>query len=252
MSDSFDVSAWTKGINAVPRARLRLFGLPYAGGGTSIFHGWSAGLPPEIQFCPIQLPGREERLMEPPFVRLDPLVQTLTDILGPHLGRPFALFGYSMGALVSFELARELRRQSLPGPRCLYVAAHRAPQLPDPDPPIHHLPDPEFLSELRRLNGTPEAVLQHPELRALLLPSLRADFALCETYVHTWEPPLECTIVAFGGLLDHRASRTELERWRSQTVGSFSLRMLPGDHFFLRNARLLLLQILSEHLRTLL
>jgi surfactin synthase thioesterase subunit len=252
MSDSSHVSAWAKGIDAAPPARLRLFGLPYAGGGSSMFHGWAAGLPLDVQFCPIQLPGREERLTEPPFVRLEPLIQTLADILAPHLGRRFAFFGYSMGALVSFELARELRRRGSPGPLCLYVAAHRAPQLPSADPPIHQLSDPDFLSELKRLNGTPEAVLQHPELRALLLPCLRADFALCETYVHTWERPLECTIIAFGGLLDRRASREELEGWRSQTVGSFSLRMLPGDHFFVRGARAPLLQILSEHLRTLL
>jgi medium-chain acyl-[acyl-carrier-protein] hydrolase len=126
--------------------------------------------------------------------------------------------------------------------------AHRAPQVPDPDAPIHALPNPEFLQELRRFNGTPEAVLENAELMQLLLPTLRADFAVVETYAYTPEQPLDCPITAFGGLDDREVSGDELEAWREQTNASFVLKMFPGDHFFLDSAKPLLLQSLSQKL----
>jgi medium-chain acyl-[acyl-carrier-protein] hydrolase len=130
----------------------------------------------------------------------------------------------------------------------LFVSAHRAPQVPDPDAPIHALPNPEFLQELRRYNGTPEAVLENAELMQLLLPTLRADFAVVETYAYTPEQPLDCPITAFGGLDDREVSSDELEAWREQTNASFVLKMFPGDHFFLDSAKPLLLQSLSQKL----
>jgi medium-chain acyl-[acyl-carrier-protein] hydrolase len=159
---------------------------------------------------------------------------------------PFAFFGHSMGALISFELARQLRRQHAPGPIALFVSAHRAPQRPAPNPPVHSLPQDEFVEELRRLNGTPEAVFQDAELMQLLLPTLRADFAVCETYTYMPEEPLECPILAFGGLQDHEVSRDDLAAWRAQTHRTFKLRMVPGDHFFLHSARASLVCVVSR------
>ncbi len=186
--------------------------------------------------------------MERPFTQLEPLVPTLASALFPYLDKPFAFFGHSMGGLVSFELARLLRREYGLSPVHLFVSAHRAPQVPDPDAPIHALPNPEFLQELRRYNGTPEAVLENAELMQLLLPTLRADFAVVETYAYTPEQPLDCPITAFGGLDDREVSSNELEAWREQTKASFVLKMFPGDHFFLDSAKPLLLQSLSQKL----
>src|SRR5207244_548641 len=118
------------------------------------------------------------------------LVQKLSQILLPYLNVPFALFGHSMGALISFELARQLRRQNDPQPVHLLISSCYAPHIPDPNPPIHALPESEFVEALRHLDGTPQEVLQDPELMQLVLPTLRADFALCETYVYTPEAPL--------------------------------------------------------------
>src|SRR2546421_56050 len=233
----------------VPRSQalLRLFCFPYAGGSASIFHSWSDALPSQIEVCPVQLPGRERRLREPPFTRLAPLLQALTQALRPYMNMPFALFGHSMGALISFELARELRRQDNSGPVHLFVSGSRAPQKPDPDPPVHALPEEKFIEKLRRLNGTPEAVVQNPELMMLVLPILRADFALYETYVYLTEEPLNCPISAFGGLQDNRLGRDDLVAWRDQTRMSFSLDMFPGNHFFLHTAQTLLLSVLSTY-----
>jgi medium-chain acyl-[acyl-carrier-protein] hydrolase len=213
-----------------------------------VFYKWSESLPWDVEVCPIQLPGRETRLEEPPFTRLFPLVQALTQAIRVYLDKPFVFFGHSMGARVGFELARELRRQNDPGPVHLFVSASRAPQIPDPDPPIHHLPEAEFVKELRRLDGTPEEVLQNAELVQLFLPLLRADLAMDETYIYTIEEPLDCPISAFGGLEDNKVGRDDLAAWRDQTRGIFTLRMFPGDHFFLRSARISLLQAVTQDL----
>jgi medium-chain acyl-[acyl-carrier-protein] hydrolase len=153
-----------------------------------------------------------------------------------------------MGGLVSFELARLLRKKYGKSPVHLFISGYRAPQVPDPDPPIHDLPEPEFLEALRRLNGTPEVVLGNTELMQILLPALRADFAVIETYAYTPESPLACPITAFGGLQDREVSCEDLKAWQQQTNAAFSLQMLPGDHFFLQSAQPLLLQSLSQEL----
>ena len=227
---------------------MHLFCFPYAGGAASTFCTWADGLPREVEVCPIQLPGRENRLREPPFTQLGPLVHALAQAMRPYLGKPFVFFGHSMGAAISFELARQLRRQGDPGPLYLFVSGSHAPQVPDPNPPIHHLPEAEFMEELRRLNGTPETVLRNAELMQLLLPLLRADLALHETYVYVPDDPLDCPISAFGGLKDQQVCRDDLAAWRDQTYGAFTLHMLPGDHFFLRSARGFLLRAISQEL----
>jgi medium-chain acyl-[acyl-carrier-protein] hydrolase len=153
-----------------------------------------------------------------------------------------------MGGLVSFELARLLRKKYNKSPVHLFVSGYRAPQVPAQNPPIHDLPEPEFLEELRRLNGTPEAVLENTELMQLLLPAIRADFAVIETYAYTPESPLDCPITAFGGLQDREVRYDDLKAWQEQTNAAFSLHMLPGDHFFLQSAQPLLLQLLSQEL----
>ena len=231
-----------------PQARVRLFCFPYSGAGASIFYAWTDILPTTIEVCPIQLPGRGTRLAEPPFDRLKPLVQSVAQGLLPCLDRPFAFFGHSLGALVSFELTRYLRRHMGLSPVHLFVSAHSAPQISGRDSPIHALPESEFVEQLRCLNGMSEAVLKNAELMQLLLPILRADFSVCETYVYQVGEPLDCPISALGGLRDDHVSRESLDAWRVQTRATFTLRMFPGDHFFINTDRLLLLHTIAREL----
>jgi medium-chain acyl-[acyl-carrier-protein] hydrolase len=241
------VDSWISFRKPSPHARLRLFCFPYAGAGALIFRAWSDSLPADVEVCPVQFPGRGTRLMERPFTQLLPLVESLTQGLAPLLDKPFAFFGHSLGALVSFEVARQIRREYDVHPARLFVSAGPAPQIPHRGPPIHTLPDKELLAELRRLNGTPSELLEHKELMEIMLPLLRADFAAYETYVYSNEPPLDCPIFAFGGLQDRKVDSSELEAWRDQTSISFSLRMVPGDHFFLKQP--LFLRALSQELQ---
>ncbi len=235
-----------------PLAQLRLFCLPYAGGGASIYRSWQTALPPEIEVCPVQLPGREIRLREKPYTCLDDLLPALTEALFPYLDLPFAFFGHSMGALIAFELTRYLRQERSLQPHWLFVSGRQAPQFEDKEGPTYQLPDPEFIAHLRDLNGTPEEVLQNADLMQLVMPLLRADFELCDVYFYKPAGLLANPISVFGGLKDSNTSRETLEGWQGQTTGPFRLRLLPGDHFFINSARPVLLEAISHDLTGLL
>ncbi|MCA1566165.1 MAG: thioesterase II family protein [Acidobacteria bacterium] len=230
---------------------MRLFCFPYAGGNITLFHSWSRQLPASVEVCAAQLPGRGNRLREAPFTSLQPLVESLGQAISPLLQKPFAFFGHSMGALIAFELARYLRREKGVSPRHLFVSGRRAPQSPQRESPIYNLPQQEFIEELRRLEGTPAEVLDHPELMELMTPLLRADFTVVDTYEYVPELPLECGITAYGGLQDHEVSLESLEAWRELTRGRFILRMLPGGHFFVQSGQELLLRSLNTELHQL-
>ncbi len=214
------------------RPLLRLFCFPYAGGSASAFTRWSQLFPEWIEICPIQYPGRGNRMREKPFTDLMPLALDIAPAIEPLFDLPFAFFGHSMGALIGFELAREFRRKLNKLPVTLFVSASRAPQFRCRDRIAFDLPEPQFIEELRRLNGTPPEVLEHKELMDLMLPLLRADFSVAQTYEYREQPPLACPINAFGGEDDTSVSVTELEGWGRQTSNTFSLQMFAGDHFY--------------------
>jgi len=232
-----------------PGAAIRLFCFPYSGADSAVFFPWADLLPGFVEVCPVQLPGRGRRLSEPLYDRLLPLAAAAGEAVAAACRGSFALFGHSFGAMLAFEVARWLRRRGGPMPEHLFVSGCSAPQLPEPNLPIHDLPEPEFIEQLRRLNGTPEEVLANPELLELIIPILRADFAVCRSYAYQHEAPLSCPISAYGGLRDSDVSRERLEAWREQTSGAFALRMFPGDHFFVNTDRLLLLRVVSQELR---
>jgi medium-chain acyl-[acyl-carrier-protein] hydrolase len=243
------LNSWVVIPKPTPAAKLRLFCFPYAGGGASLFYTWPRALPPEVEVCAVQLPGREGRLSEKPFSDVRPLVDTLAEALTPWMDRPFAFFGHSNGALMAFELTRRLRRDGRRGPVHLFVSGRPAPQTPLRDPPVHGLPEPEFLQELRRFKGTPEEILQNAEIMEILSPMLRADFAISETYQYYDERPLAVPISAYGGRQDGEVPEPDVEAWREQTSGAFHMRMFPGDHFFLNGDRAMVLEELSRELR---
>jgi len=229
------------------RARVRLFCFPYAGGGDSIFRSWPQILSATIEVCPVQLPGRGSRINEPLCPEIRQLVRDMGQALAPYLNKPFALFGHSMGALIAFELARYVRNEYSVQPRHLFASGRCSPQITNEPFDLKQF-DSELPEMLRRGNGTPEEVLEDPELMELVLPVLRSDWALCQSYIFTPEPPFSFPITAFGGLDDHGVPRRYLEGWREHTTAPFVLRMLPGNHFFLKTSRLLLLEAISKEL----
>lgn len=218
---------------------LRLFCFPHAGGGGTAFKGWTERLPPSVIVSPVRAPKRNTMAEH---------VAALAAACAPYLGDPFAFFGHSMGAVVAFELARYLRRRHQPLPRLLVVSGARAPQFRRGHVPPSEPGEAEFIAELRRLEGTPQEVLDNPELMRMILPALRADAAIYRSYVYAEEPPLDCPIRAYGGTEDPNVRREHLEAWSQQTTASFELRLFPGGHFFLQTGREAFLEALAHDL----
>jgi medium-chain acyl-[acyl-carrier-protein] hydrolase len=238
----------TRALN--PHARLRLFCFPYAGGSALIYRKWQEAFPASsgVEVLPVQLPGRGNRLNEPAFTRCEPLVEALGAALLPHFDRPFVFFGHSMGALLAFELARLLRQNGQPGPQRLFASGSPAPQLRSDEPPTYDLPDTEFIEELRRLKGTPTEVLENPELMQLMMPLLRADFAVTQTYVYRESPKLTCPFTVFGGREDEEVSGEKISAWCELTSGGCSLKVFDGGHFFIHTAEKQILHALKLEL----
>lgn len=234
-----------------PSARLRLFCFPYAGGGATIFSTWPRALPPEVEVVAVQPPGREGRLMEKPFSHMPELVEAMHREMLPHLDKPFAFFGHSNGGLMAFEVARTLRRTGGPMPRHIFVGGRPSPQVELEDEDIHALPHDEFIAALRRYAGTPEEILQNAEIMELIMPLLRADFSLGETYRYEPEAPLDVPITAYGGERDDEVPAWQIEAWREVTASRFVFQMFPGDHFFINGNRAQVLEAMTRELRPL-
>ena len=246
MSPPLPPSPWLV-RRARPEARARLFCFPFAGGGAAAFRGWADALP-ELEVVAVQAPGRESRLREAPFVRMAPLVEAAVEALELHLDRPFAFFGHSLGGFVAFEVARALRRKGAPLPCHLVVSASPAPTTRPARVPIHGFDDARLLEEVKKYGGTPDEILASRELMAVLLPIIRADFAVYETYETTREAPLPFPILALGGSEDAKVPAASLTAWREQTEAPREPRQLSGGHFFLQTARAELLSIVREAL----
>jgi surfactin synthase thioesterase subunit len=244
ISSQIQQSSWIDGDHGNSMARARFFCFPYVGGGSSIYRGWSGDESKEVEIIPVELPGRDKRMLEEPFSRLLPLVGALAEALPRD--KPFAFFGHSMGALIAFELACELHRRGSELPFCLFVSGAGAPQVPRRSPPRHVLPDDELVAELRDLGGTPEEVLQDSGMMELFLPTIRADFAIVETYQHAQSNILGCPIIVLRGDEDRETTREDALAWRLQTSSSFRLHTFHGGHFFLHSAKSAILGLISN------
>lgn len=228
---------WVQMFQETPGARLLLLCFTYAGGPTRLYRDWGAELGPEVDVGAVVLPGKERRFDEAPYSRMDALVPALTEGLLAALDRPFALFGHSMGALVAYELATRLRDLGHRGPARLFVSGRPAPEHVSPLPPLHELPDDRFIAEVqRRYGGIPPQVLRERELVALMIPALRADLTLVETYVDRPRAPLGCPIDALTGAADPLATAAQMACWARRSSAGFTQRVFPGDHFFVQGA----------------
>ncbi len=228
--------------------RLRFFCFPPAGSGAKQFNPWRRVLPDGVELNAIQLPGRESRLRETPNTEAGPVTRELCAAMGDYLDAPYVFLGHSLGALLAFETIRALRAAGKRLPLRLFVIGRRAPHLPPAGELLHRLPDERLLAWIRRAGGTPEPVLETPELMELYLPALRADLQLNETYHFAPEQPLELPISCFGGIQDELVSRRELEAWAEHTMAGCRVRMYPGGHFFLNEYRATVLRDVGEDL----
>ncbi len=236
-------SPWVRVPRPRPAARIRLICLPFAGGGASRYRDWPAYFTDDVEIVAIQLPGREDRFCEPPIDSAELLAGQLLEGLSGYLDGPFALFGHSMGALIAFELTRRLGSMGVE-PVHFFASGCRAPHLPNRSPDRHALPDREFVAAIRDLNGVPADLLENADFLDLILPTLRSDFKVAETYTpHSRARLLHCPVSVFGGIQDEEVPLDYLESWSRYTTGPFHVHLLPGDHFFVNSSRASLLRL---------
>ncbi|OKI02270.1 hypothetical protein A6A06_14530 [Streptomyces sp. CB02923] len=243
-------SAWWFATPSGDRAAgdVTLFCLPHAGAGPVAFREWGALLGPRIDVVPVQYPGRPPRLAEPPETSLKRLAQRLAGPVAERAGQgPYALFGHSMGALVAYEVACLLTRLGHP-PLRLLVSGQTAPHLYRPTR-VHELSDAGLVDHITRLQGTPEDVLANPSLLEMLLPVLRADFALCETYAYEETSPLTADVTVLGGTDDPGVEPGLLDRWGELTDGACDVRTVPGGHFALFDQLPVVLDLIESGVR---
>lgn len=227
--------------------QFRLFCFPFAGGSPAVFSGWGQQLGPEIEVLAAHPRGRGMRFRERPDVSVQGMVEDLLPVLQTHLDLPYVLYGHSLGGLIAFEITRLLEMQGLRMPEHLFLGASAPPHLGLIHEAIHHLPNPEFVVALQeRYAGIPQEVLREPELLAMFLPALKADFTAYELYQFREAEPVNCPISVFAGESDPGIRPALLEQWSRHTSREFSFNVVPGDHFFLAESTPIVLASIQD------
>jgi len=226
---------------------VRLFCFPYAGGSSGLFRTWPKSLPPDVEVLSLNMPGRQARIAEPPIRD----IRTLVDAFGPVAMRyalvPFVLFGYSLGGLVAFEVARYLSRRSI-SPAALIVAACAAPTASRRTPAISDMPDPQFVAAFREFANLPDDVVDDPHLMRLVLPMLRADVGMAEKYVRADGECLTCRIHTIIGQDDPTTPLAAVTLWKEETLGEVASTTVPGNHGFLHSSPDEVLRVVQREL----
>ena len=238
---------WVVPMNAQPNPRMRLFCFPYSGGAAHVYAKWHEKLPPDVEVNAIQYPGRSSRFIEPLLTTMADMVRGAYDGIQHLLDRPFALFGHSLGAAIAFEVCRKLE-QAGQTPVFLFPSGRNAPHIDSDREEIHHLDEAAFTEEIRNFNGTPKEVLDNPELMELMVPILRADFTLSETYTFQPGPKLNTPMRAFGADADPHVQVEGIQAWGEYTNGDFKAHIVSGHHFFIQNEQSEFFQTFGSYL----
>ncbi len=223
---------WLKRFHPVSAPRFRLICLPHGGGTASFFRPWAETLPDGVELTAVQYPGRQDRLAESCIEAMDPLADGITEALDPLLDVPFVLFGHSMGATVGYEVTRRLEARGT-APRRLFVSGQAPPFGGRTGGQLHLMDDATMLAGVRGLGGMYETLVDDPDLLEVVLPSLRADLRLMETYRPTPGSRITTPVTAYVGDADPGVTVAQAAAWRETTSGDFRLRTFPGGHFFL-------------------
>ncbi|MEQ9346279.1 MAG: alpha/beta fold hydrolase [Thalassospira sp.] len=226
-------SKWFVTVSGQVPARMRLFCFPFAGGGASFYRSWRASLPDDVELVLVCLPGREQRFGETLIDTIDVMVAEISSAILPLTDKPYAFFGYSMGAIISHHLACQMVSEGATGPEHLFLAARRNPDSAMTREPLHNLSSAAFWQEVAKYGGTPNEILENAEYRDLFEGPLRSDFKLSETALSDELPKLSCPITVFGGADDRSPVPEQLDGWRGATTGHFAKHVYSGGHFFI-------------------
>ncbi len=243
---------WIRRYHPAPAARVGLVCFPHAGGSAPYYAPLAAALAPSVDVLAVQYPGRQERRQVPPVDDVRTLARQSYDALAEAgfdgTGRPLALFGHSMGALVAFEVARLMEQRGDGGPAVLFASGRRAPSRvrAGTDTPRD---DASIVADIRALGGTDARFLEDPELLGMVLPALRSDYRAVAGYRSAADAAIAAPVVVLVGDTDPHTTPEEARAWQRHTSGPFEVRTFPGGHFYLEDQQRAVTAALSEVLR---
>ena len=245
-SSSYSITPWLTCYLPRPEAGIRLFCFPHGGGGPQSYKNWAEKLPETIEVFSLNFPGRGSRRREPAIHDMEKLAESITEAVSSYIDKPFAFFGHSVGALVAYETAGKMKEKGLPSPVRLLVSAHKVPHESRETDPMYNLSDEELVEKIIELGLVPEETLENRELVDFILPPLKADFEVSETYSFKGRDPLETSITALGGKKDPLLTPEDLKNWDSYTKGNFTWKVFDGDHFYTESHTKILLDEISR------
>ncbi|CAM3748321.1 thioesterase II family protein [Kibdelosporangium persicum] len=226
---------WIFGNPARRRHPVQLVCLPHAGGTASKYRSWLAALNDYVDVLPVQLPGRENRILEPLVTDLDELVGQITEAVMNAELPDIALFGHSMGAILATRVCQSLDRHDVPV-RHLFVSGHPGPgnriSMGSPFAVTYAATDEALLDSVALLDASAREMLGDAELRAMFLGILRSDLRVVRN------APLDgirvrAPITVFGGTDDPLLAGRNLANWATATTADLEVHRLPGEHFYL-------------------
>jgi surfactin synthase thioesterase subunit len=220
--------------SSIKRAReaVRLFCFHHAGGSALTFSPWHRGLGPAIEVVPVEILDRHR------FATLGDLVKEVNEQFRSAMDGPHMCFGHSFGALLAYRLACVRAAEGSSLPRSLFLSSFAPPHLPPPLPPVEHLDEHQLETLLFEIGGMPAELIAGDLGRALrekAVSAARNDLRLHMTDDDGDKTTLACPIHVFGGSEDPLVSESDLDEWRSRTSSDFSVNILRGDHFYLRD-----------------
>jgi medium-chain acyl-[acyl-carrier-protein] hydrolase len=227
-----DMKSWIK-LSKGENDNFRVFCFPYSGGTAQVYRPLTNVLPDDVCVYAYELPGRGRRFGEEIPGTLSGIVEDAFSPIRGLIERPYAFFGHSLGGIIAFEMARHLRKQGKPLPRHLFVSGIRAPQVPKREAEAFSLPRQEFIEKIKELGGTPSEILENEEMLDIMIPVLRKDFQIYETYSYAHDLPMPVPITAFGGRRDNFVTEDDIRKWSEHTSSLFEMQMFAGDHFFI-------------------
>lgn len=216
-----------------PAARVRIFCFTYAGSSAQSFLTWNDHVPKTIEVTGFELPGHGRRLAEGKAIRTyEEAAKYIADNLQPVLNKPYALFGHCLGAVLAYEATRILRARGARQPLRLFASGARGPHLGIPIADVNSMNDEQFIEHFNSTYGASMDVLRNPQMRPLVLPTVRADAYMTQIYRYSPGDPVSYNITALAGNNDGDVNLEQMEGWREHTTGAVTTRQYEGNHFY--------------------
>jgi len=232
------------------KKKFKLFCFPYAGGSSAVFNKWRQYLDKKIELHAVELAGRGRRIYDPLYDSIEEAVEDVYKMVSGLLdGTPYAIFGHSMGGIIAYELAQKIRNLKQPPPVHAFFSGRGAPHIPANNNKLFYkMPDEEFKKEIIELGGTPKEFFDLPELIDALLPTLRSDFKIAETYEKPKDvKPLNCDISIFIGKKEELTAE-QIHGWKEHSKAVCTVHYFEGEHFFINEKTEKIVKIINHTL----